>query len=296
MMTSPTRNATESVRLERRPLGKTGLAVTPLALADLSFRDDGLPRQLIRPHDVERAFHELGINTFFVTWQMKGLSEGVRRLVKAGHRDQMVIISVGSLLPFGLMVRRAWENNARALGIDHIDVWLMGWVRGRWHLTGKTWPVMQRLKEQGKARAIGFSCHNRPLAVSLAREFGADTLMIRYNAAHRGAEREVFSAYGQDRPAIISYTATRWRMLLKPLPAQGFPQAMTGPECYRFVLSNPSIDVALCAGANIEELRENVAGVLKGPLDQQRMDEAKRFGDAVHATARYGGRWMFRQG
>lgn len=295
-MTSPTRNATESVRLERRPLGKTGLAVTPLALADLSFRDDGLPRQLIRPEDVERAFHELGINTFFVTWQMKGLSEGVRRLVKAGHRDQMVIISMGSLLPFGLMLRRAWENNARALGIDHIDVWLMGWVRGRWHLTGKTWPVMQRLKEQGKARAIGFSCHNRPLAVSLAREFGVDTLMIRYNAAHRGAESEIFSAYGQDRPAIISYTATRWRMLLKPLPAQGFPQAMTGPECYRFVLSNPSIDVALCAGANIEELRENVAGVLKGPLDQQRMDEAKRFGDAVHATARYGGRWMFRQG
>ena len=85
-MTSPTRNGAESVRLERRPLGKTDLAVTPLALADLSFRDDGLPRQLIRPEDVERAFYEHGINTFFVTWHMKGLSEGVRRLVKAGHR------------------------------------------------------------------------------------------------------------------------------------------------------------------------------------------------------------------
>jgi aryl-alcohol dehydrogenase-like predicted oxidoreductase len=295
-MTGPTRNATESVRLERRRLGKTDLDVTPLALADLSFRDDGLPRQLIRPEDVERAFHELGINTFFVTWQMKGLSEGVRRLVKAGHRDQMVIISGGPFLPFGFMVQRAWEKNARALEIDHIDVWLMGWVRRRWHLTGKTWPAIRRLKQQGRVRVIGFSCHDRPLAVSLAQEFSVDTLMIRYNAAHRGAERQIFPAFGQDRPAIISYTATRWRMLLKPLPAQGFPQAMTGPECYRFVLSNPAIDVALCAGANIEELRDNVAGVLKGPLDQQRMDEVRRFGDAVHATARYGARWMFRQG
>jgi len=32
------------------------------------------------------------------------------------------------------MVQRAWEKNARMLGTDRLDVWLMGWVRGRWHL------------------------------------------------------------------------------------------------------------------------------------------------------------------
>jgi aryl-alcohol dehydrogenase-like predicted oxidoreductase len=262
----------------------------------MSFRDDGRPRCRLQAEDVERAYHEHGINAFFVTSHMKGLCEGVRRLIQAGHRDDLVVISVGPLLPFGRLVRRAWERNARALGTDHIDVWLMGWVRGRWHVTGDTWPAMARLKEQGKARALGFSCHDRPLAVDLARELSVDTLMLRYNAAHRGAEREVFPALGDERPGIISYTATRWRMLLRPLPDRGFPQAMTAPECYRFVLSHPSVDVALCAAAGIDEIRQNVEGVLAGPLDGERLEQARRFGDAVHAAARGGARWMFRQG
>ena len=59
------------------------------------------------------------------------------------------------------------------------------------------------------------------LAVAIA-------LMVRYNAAHRGAESEVFAALGANRQAIIAYTATRWGLLLKPLPALGFPLPSMG--------------------------------------------------------------------
>jgi aryl-alcohol dehydrogenase-like predicted oxidoreductase len=158
---------------------------------------------------------------------------------------------------------------------------------------------MRRLKEEGKTRAIGFSCHDRPLAMALYRELRPDVMMLRYNAAHRGAESAIFAelaALGEDRPAIISYTATRWGMLLTPLPQAGFAAAMTAPECYRFVLANPSIDVALCAAGTLAELAEDVAGVNAGPLPAERMTEVRAFGDAVHAHARGGGRWMFRQG
>lgn len=289
-----------SPRLPLRPFGRTGLSVSPLGLAAWSIRAAGPGGLALTADDVERAFHEHGVNTFFAVPMMGALTEGIRRLVAAGHRDRIVIISMASL-PFGWSVRRAWEKSARAFGTDTIDAFLLGWVQRRWYVTGKTWPAMQRLKQEGKVRALGFSCHDRKLAVALGRELGVDALMIRYNAAHRGAEREIFNAYGPDeaRPAIISYTATRWGMLLKPLPQAGFPAAqtaMTAPECYRFVLANPAVDVALCAARTADELRADVAGVLAGPLDAARLEEVKRFGDAVHAQARGGLRWMFRQG
>jgi len=119
-------------------------------------------------------------------------------------------------------------------------------------------------------------------------------LMIRYNAAHRGAETDIFDELGDDRPGILSYTATRWGTLLQPVPKAGFENGMTGPECYRFVLGHPAVDVALCAARSGAELAEDVAGVLEGPLDPARLDEVRRFGDAVHANARGGARWMFR--
>jgi aryl-alcohol dehydrogenase-like predicted oxidoreductase len=225
---------------------------------------------------------------------MVGLSAGIRRLVAAGHRDKLVIISATGLLPLGALLRGACEKNARALGTDYLDVWLVGWLRSRWWLGGRVWPTMQRLKEKGLVRAIGFSCHDRPLAARLVREFGADVLMLRYNAAHRGAEREIFPALGDGRPGIISYTATRWGALLEPLPDKGFAQAMTGPECYRFVLGSPFVDVALCAAADIGQIREDVEGVVAGPLHEERLAEVKRFGEAVHAASRGGSRWMFR--
>ncbi|MHC4136947.1 MAG: aldo/keto reductase [Planctomycetota bacterium] len=282
-----------SDQLRRRPLGRTGLEVTPLGVAAGAMRAAGPKGLKLKADEVELAFHEHGINVFFLVASMKEMAEGVRRLVKAGHRDKLVIVS-GAGLPFGWSVRRAWEKQARTLGVETIDVFLLGWLQARWFLTGRTWPAMLRLKEEAKVRAIGYSTHKRRLATALAREFEPDVLMIRYNAAHRGAETEIFDELGDGRPGIISYTATRWGMLLQPVPQAGFKKGMTGAECYRFVLGHPAVDLALCAARSGEELAEDVAGVLEGPLDAARMEEVRRFGDAVHANARGGFRWMFR--
>ncbi len=278
-------------RLAGRPLGATGLHVSPLALAALSMAS-GLGGPGLHADDVERAYHEHGVNTFLVTRQMKQQTEGVRRLARSGRRDDLVIVSMASL-PIGWSVRRAWEKNAAALGVERIDVFLLGWVRWRCYVTGRTWPAMRRLQEEGKVRAIGFSCHDRPLALDLARELAVDVLMIRYNAAHRGAERQLFEPLGPRRPGILAYTATRWGMLMKPQPERGFPSGMTAPECYRFALGHPAVDAVLCAPCSPGELREDVAGVRLGALDPVRDAEVRRFGDAVHAASRGGYRWMF---
>jgi aryl-alcohol dehydrogenase-like predicted oxidoreductase len=261
-----------SLPLPQHALGHTGLRASRLGLAG-SFGIDA--------DGVERAFHELGITYFFVTPRMTKMAEGLRRLIAAGHREKLVL-ALGVTIPTGWSVRREWENAARLLGVDSIDVFHLFWVQAHWYVTGKTWPAMQKLKDEGRARALGISCHDRPMARALVDELELDALMIRYNAAHRGAEREIFATLPKEgRPAIIAYTATRWGRLLQPKGEMG---PMTAPECYRFALGHPAVDVVLCGPSNYDELRADAEGVLYGPIPPLRLEEVKRFGDAVRGT------------
>ncbi len=141
---------------------------------------------------------------------------------------------------------------------------------------------MLDLKDQGKVHAIGISTHDRKLGRKLTDELPLDTLMVRYNAAHRGAETDIFEPLETPRPGILAYTATRWGRLLKPA---GDLKPMTAPECYRFQLSHSKVDVALCGARTWEELVADVDGVMEGPLSDERLDEVRRFGDAVHDSA-----------
>ncbi len=280
--------------LQRRRLGRTGLVVSPLGLAAFSVRGAVRRQRGLTPEDVEAAFHEHGVNTFLASYLMPAICEGVRRLIRAGHRDELVLVSeVGVPLPGS--VRRGLQRHLRVLGTDHLDAWLFGWVRARWHVRQSVWDEMRRLREEGRTRAIGYSSHDRPLAADLVAELDPDVLMVRYNAAHRGAEREVFphlAASREDRPGVIAYTATRWGMLLEPLPELGFT-GMTAAECYRFSLGHPAVDTVWCAPGSSAELREDVEGARAGPLEPGRLEEVRRFGDTVHDAARGGRRWMF---
>ncbi|HTJ81354.1 MAG TPA: aldo/keto reductase [Polyangiaceae bacterium] len=259
--------------MQMRTLGRSGLSVSSLALAG-AFGIDA--------DATERAFHELGVTTFFVSARMKGLVEGVRRLVAAGHRDRLTLVS-GAGIPFGFSVEREWRSMAKTLGVERLDVFLLYWVQAHWYVTGNTWPALRKLKEEGKARALGISCHDRPMARALVDELELDVLMIRYNAAHRGAEREIFATLDEtNRPGIISYTATRWGRLLKPASGLG---PMSAGECYRFALGHPKVDTVLAGARTWDEIAESAREIEKGRIEPARLEEIERFGDAVRSTA-----------
>ncbi len=281
-------------RLEVGPFGNTGLRTTPLALASMATRAYGSPGLKLSPEDVEAAYYEHGVNTFVVHPWMRPIVEGVSRLIRDGHRDRLVLISEG----WGLsrsFVERGWASTVRPLGIDCVDIYLLAWLRGTWAFRHGAWEALRGLREAGRVRAIGFSTHKRRLAAELIHTQDLDVVMIRYNAAHRGAERDVFEGLGADRPAIIAYTATRWGLLLKPLPERGFPEAMTAGECYRFVLGHPSVDLVLCAARTRAEIAEDVEAVAAGSLDEARHRWCRDFGDTVHQAAQGGWRWMFHE-
>ena len=86
--------------LPRTLLGRTSLEASRLALSARSMTAAGPKGLKLTPEDVERAFHEHGVNTFLVSPGMKELTEGLRRLSAAGHRDELILIG-GTALPFG---------------------------------------------------------------------------------------------------------------------------------------------------------------------------------------------------
>jgi len=178
-------------------------------------------------------------------------------------------------------VRRSVERSLRLLGTDYLDVLQIFWVSRMSALTPGMLEEMVRLRESGKVRALGVSIHDRPRAGRLAADSPLDLLMIRYNAAHTGAEEEIFPHLAARRPAVVAYTATSWRKLLRRPRGWGGP-AMTPGDCYRFCLTSPHVDLVLTAPGNATRMRENVSVLERGPLTAEEAGWMRPFGRAVH--------------
>jgi aryl-alcohol dehydrogenase-like predicted oxidoreductase len=218
----------------------------------------------------------------YVFWspRMKALTPALRDAL-ASDRERYVV-STGPLLGyFPGAVRRATEEALRTLGIDQLDILQLFWLGKMSAFTSAVQEEMVKLREEGKVRSLGVSTHNRPRAGKLAEDSVLDLLMIRYNAAHPGAEQDIFPHLARRRPVVVAYTATAWRKLLRPSHGWG-GNVPTAGDCYRFCLSSPCVDVVLTGPRSTAELRENLAAMEKGPLTRQEMEEIRTFGRTVH--------------
>jgi len=221
-----------------------------------------------------------GMNYVFHPMREKPIVRLLREEL-ARDRDRFVIATGPTVGFFGGSVRRAAERALKALGTDYLDVFQLFWlgVGSAWR--GGTIEELTRLRESGKVRAVGVSIHDRKRAGRLAEDSPLDLLMIRYNAAHPGAERDIFPHLDKRKPAVVAYTATAWRKLL--VPPNGWHGAVpTAGDCYRFCLSSPHVDVTLCGPANAAQLEENLAAVAKGPLTPDEMAHMRDLGRFVH--------------
>ncbi len=221
-----------------------------------------------------------GMNYVFWSPFAKPLTRALRELLPR-DRERLVLVGGPTLGWCGRSVRRGAERALRELRTDYRDVLQLVWLGKMSAWTRGTVAELVRLKEEGKVRALGVSIHDRERAGRLAEDSPLDLLMIRYNAAHPGAERDVFPHLARRRPAVVAYTATSWTKLLRA-PRGWKGTVPTAGDCYRFCLSSPHVDVVLCAPGKAERLRENLRAVEKGPLSAEEMASLRAFGAAVH--------------
>ena len=253
---------------------------TPTALHGKRVHRLGLAANYGIDEDGVRAAMDRGVNLFLWTRRNPGMRAPVCQAL-AERREQVVVIGYVTVGWFGWGVRRDAESLLRELSTDYLDVLLLGWLGAGSAWTAGTERALVGLRESGKVRAFGASIHNRPRAGRLATKRAMDLLMIRYNAAHPGAEQDIFPAVQEGNPSVLAYTATSWRKLLKR-PKRWTGPVMTAGDCYRFQLSSQHVDMALCGPANRAELEQNLAALDKGPLAEDEQQWMRAFGKAVH--------------
>ena len=143
------------------------------------------------------------------------------------------------------------------------------------------------LRERGLVRNIGISSHNRSLFPNLMEDGIFDVFHIRYNAANRGAESDVFPKFPpRNKPGIVAFTATRWGQLLKESKMPPGEPPLSASDCYRYVLTNPHVDLCLTGARNHEMLKENLKTLELGPLSEEEMERIRRIGDYVYGNPR----------
>lgn len=235
----------------------------------------------ISPDDLQAAV-DLGPNYLFWTQTMRNMAEPVKRLL-AADRDRYVFATGPTLAAFPGQVTRTAERLLRQFDIETIDVFHLFWVGKSSAWTDGTRRALEDLKAAGKIRASAMSIHDRPRAGEIAKQGAVDQLMIRYNAAHPGAETDIFP-HLTPRTQVVSYTATAWKRLLKG-PKDWEGRRATAADCYRFALSNPHVDVTLCGPASLAELQENLDALELGAMDTQDTAWMRSYGEKVHSAA-----------
>ncbi len=232
--------------------------------------------------EVDEAF-ERGVRFFF--WgamRRTGFGRALRRVTRA-HRGALVL-AVQSFTSRPSLVRVSVESARLRLGVDAIDVLCLAYRSGA--IAPGVVDAARALVSRGVVRSLMVSSHDRPTLVALAADGAFDSLMVRYNAAHRGAESAVFPAARAHGRPVLAYTATRWGSLLDPASLPPSEPRPRGSDCYRFVLSHADVASCLFGPADRDEMIEALAAIERGPMSADELAWMARVGDAVRARAR----------
>ncbi len=259
---------------EQVELGRTGLKVGRIGIGS-SY---GVP-----PDALEAAF-ERGCNYFY--WgSIRRPSYGRTISDLAKHSRDKMVVALQSYARAPRLMTLFVERGLRRLNLDHADVLILGWYNSRPFQF--TIDEALELKRRGLVRYLALSSHQRPFFRECLSEGIIDIFMIRYNAAHRGAEREVFEFLPeQNRPGVTAYTATRWGTLLAASNMPPGERVPTAADCYRFALTHPKVDVVISGPSSKSQMEEALRALDLGPMTEEEVAWMRRIGDHVHASGK----------
>ena len=247
--------------LPRRPLGNTGLQVSPLGFGAFKIgRNQGIkyPQGYDLPDEstVEKLLNQvldLGIN-LIDTAPAYGLSEERIGKFLSPRREEFVLSTkVGEMFEEGIShydysetaVRASLERSFERLQTDTLDVVFIHSNGEDLHILNETPTVkiLQEYQSNGRIRAIGMSGKT----VEGAREAlsWADVLMVEYHL-NDTSHSELIQEAAEKNVAVF----------IKKGLAAGH---LSPEESIRFILQNPGVTSLVLGGLNPDHLKSNIA-------------------------------------
>ena len=242
----------------------------------------------------EMAF-ERGCNYFtwgtFIKGRSKEMKTAIRNIIGKGERDSL-ILSLFSYAHSAFLTEKFFMKGLRALQTPYADILLLGYFPTR--PPERILEGALNLKRRGLVRFVGISGHNRKLFPTLLNDNVIDIFHLRYNAANRGAETDIFpylpgesksvengSGTGS-RPGIVSFTTTRNASLMNSKRIPPGEKRPSAQDCYRFVLSNPNIDICMTGTRTIAQMEENLNVLDSETMNDSELTWMRKIGDYVY--------------
>ncbi|MDG4598148.1 MAG: aldo/keto reductase [Candidatus Contendobacter sp.] len=254
--------------MELRPLGMTGLKVSPLGLGTVKFgRNQGVkyPRSFALPSDREalallELAWELGINLLDTAPAYGESEERLGRLLRQRQRDWVIVTKVGEEFHAGeshfdfsaAATRASVERSLRRLGVEALDAVLI-------HSSGDDLAILEReevlptlldLKQAGLVRAVGMS--SKTVAGGLRAVECCDVVMVTYNPRQREELSVIRAAAGKG-------------VLIKKGLLSGHLDRISEVDPVRtslwLIFAEPGVSSVVVGTLNPDHLRANVAAV-----------------------------------
>jgi predicted aldo/keto reductase-like oxidoreductase len=257
----------EPPKITYRTLGKTGLKVT-----GVGYGIGYVPNVEV----VNRAI-DLGINYFDTSRDYKESEAIFAGCIKNGRRQKIHISSKsGSTKKDEIL--KDMDTSLKTLGTDYVDIWHLHARDTPARIPDDALEAMAQCKKSGKARYIGFSCHNPNNMVDFhlnSKVF--DVMQTTYSYAIGSGFRE--KAVQKLAAANIGVIAMKVVVALSGIGmgrggsgTQSKKKEGEGPLAgIKWVLSNPAIGVTVPNMNSIEELEMNMRALSEPytPADEQ---------------------------
>jgi uncharacterized protein len=244
-----------------RPFGRASIPVSILALGGWHL---GLPRTERESTRLVHAAIDGGITFMDNAWDYnEGVSETRMGKALVGRRDKVFLMT--KACPHGRDARTAMrqlEDSLRRLKTDYLDLWQIHEVifddePAKYFARGGAVEALDRAREQGKVRFVGFTGHKDPELHlrMLAHDYPWDACQLPLNcfdASFRSFEQRVLPELNRRGIAAIG---------MKSLGGDGRSvraRAVTPQEAIRYTLSLPI--ATLVSGIDtMRILRQNLA-------------------------------------
>jgi len=233
-----------------RPLGKTGLKVSGV----------GYGIGFVPVTEVVARALDMGVN-YFDTSRDYGDSENIFSGVIKGRDRSKIVIATKSPSRRKADILKDLDTSLKALGTDYVDIWHLHARDTPTSIPDEALEAMQECKKSGKARFVGFSCHDPNRMVDFVLETKTfDVIQTTYSFPIGGYYRD--RAIKKLHDAGIGIIAMKVVVALTGLNLTRLdnPPSKTGEgplAGIKWVLKNPAIGTTVPFMQTIPELEMN---------------------------------------
>ncbi len=239
----------EEPKVVYRTLGKTGLKVSGVGY--------GIGYVPI-PEVVNRAL-DMGVN-YYDTSRVYGDSEKVfGEIIKKRDRSKLVLATKSGMRRKADILKDI-DTSLKALGTDYVDIYHLHARDTPTAIPDEALEAVHEIKKAGKARFLGFSCHDPNRMVDFHIENKFDVIQTTYSYAIGGYYRDKAIKKLSDAgvgiiamKVVVALTGLNLQNLDNPVPKKG-----DGPLAgIKWVLNNPAIGTTVPHMKTIQELEMN---------------------------------------